>query len=441
MPLRRLPTLPLLLLLLSPPAAFATLEINVLPRWHEHLPALQELVATAPINLLAHESPHTQPPEIAPDLAAQLARHVAPLALEPGEMLAPVLMHGPETPFPDHTALRQTAAVRAVLTRHALAAGDVPAALVHARQNLALARVSLLRQHGIIPLIHAGGVWQSALDSVHALARHPALPESDARALLAEMQADSGLVARALTLAFHGEFEHVFKVVVERMPVTDDPDLLLSSVASLGMAPPEPLPLGELGLGLTADHLLLDVPATLAAYRADLAPYLRAFGRPSPRFPRDLYATHTAPALAAHRRELGLFHTYAIGELPAGPLPLARARADLLAAQNPVGKLLAVFLTPAWEPLMVFAYRREAHRSALCALLAWRIRGGPADWETLVSEGLLPAPPADPFSDAPLLFATGPDARVWSVFFNGSDDGGVLLDANTGLPPDLVWLP
>lgn len=432
--------LPPLLLLLSPAAAFATLEIDALPRWRENLPALQELVATAPLNLLAHESPHTAPPELDSALAEELARRVAPLSLEPGEMLAPVRMHGPETPFPDHAALRQTAAVRAVLTRHALAADDVPAALAHARQNLALARVSLLRQHGIIPLIHAGGVWQSALDSVHSLARHPALPESDARALLAELQADSHLAARALTHAFHGEFNHVFQVVVERMPVTDDPDFLLSAVASLGMAPPEPLPLGELGLGLT-DHRLLDIPATLDAYRADLAPYLRAFGQSSPRFPRNLYAEHTAPVLAAHRRELGLFHTYAVGELPAGPLELARARADLIAAENPFGKLLAVFLTPAWEPLMIFAYRREAHRSALCALLAWRVRGGPADWQTLVSEGLLPAPPADPFSDAPLLYTTAPAARVWSVFLDGADDGGTLLDANTGLPPDLVWLP
>ena len=413
---------------------------DALPRWREHLPALLDAIRSTPDNLLAHESPHTPLPPPDPALLELAAPLLPRLELAPGETLSPVRIHGPETPFPEHSQLRQLAGLRAVLARHALAVDEPSDALAQARQNLAHARVALRTQEGIIPLIHATGVWQAALDSVHSLARHPALGETEARALLAELQTDSDLAQTALTRAFRGEFEHVFKVVAERLPTaTDDPDLFLSGIASLGMAPPEPLPVGEPGLGLT-DHSLFDLPATLAAAETDLAPYLAAFAA-APRYPRGLYASHTAPALAAIRAELGRFYIYAIGELEPTLPNLVLARADLLAAQNPGGKLLLAFLTPAWDPLIVTTLRREAQRSALCVLLAWRIHGEPADLETLVAAGLLPAPPADPFSDAPLRLALGSDARVWSVFANGTDDGGHLEDANFGLPQDLVWLP
>lgn len=413
---------------------------DALPRWREHLPALLDVIRSVPLNLLAHESPHTSLPPPDPALLEVAEALLPRLELAHGETIAPVRIHGPETPFPDHGHLRQLAGLRALLARHALAVDEPAAALAHARQNLAHARVALREQEGIIPLIHAVGVWQSALDAVHSLARHPALAETDARALLAELQADSDLAQTALTRAFRGEFEHVFKVVAERMPATtDDPDVFLSAVSSLGMAPPEPLPVGELGLGLT-EHTIFDLPATLAAAEADLAPYLAAFSAGS-RYPRGLYAATTARTLATHREELGRFYVYSIGELEPTLPNIALARADLIAAQNPGGKLLLAFMTPAWDPLIVTTLRREAQRSALCVLLAWRIHGEPADLETLVAAGLLPAPPADPFSDGPLRIALGPDARVWSVFANGIDDGGDLTDANFGLPPDLVWLP
>lgn len=424
----------------SEPAPAAAPPPDALPRWRENLPALLDAIRAAPGNLLAHESPQTTLPPPDPVLLEVAAPLLPLLELAPGETLAPVRIHGPETPFPDHGHLRQLAGLRAVLARLALAVDEPAAALAHARQNLAHARISLRTQEGIIPLIHANGVWQAALDSVHSLARHPALTEADARALLAELQADSDLAQTALARAFRGEFEHVCKVVAERLPAaTDDPDYFLSAVSSLGMAPPEPLPVGEPGLGLI-EHLIFDLPATLAAAEADLAPYLAAFAADS-RYPRGLYASHTARTLASHREELGRFYVYAIGELEPTLPNLALARADLLAVQNPGGKLLQAFLTPAWDPLIVTTLRREAQRSALCVLLAWRIRGEPADHETLVAAGLLPAPPADPFSDGPLRLALGPDARVWSVFLNGADDGGQLEDANFGMPPDLVWLP
>jgi hypothetical protein len=422
------------------PAPVIKTQADALPRWREHLPALIEAVRLAPINLLAHESPHTPLPEMDPALLEAATASLSALELAPGETVAPVRIHGPETPFPDNGHLRQLAGLRAMLARHALAVDEPATALAHARQNLVHARVALREQEGIIPLIHATGVWQAALDSVHSLARHPGLTETDARALLAELQADSDLAQTALTRAFRGEFTHVFKVVAERMPAaTDDPDFFLSAVSSLGMAPPEPLPAGELGLGLT-EHAIFDLPATLAAAEADLAPYLAAFAA-GPRYPRGLYATTTARTLAGHREKLGRFYLYAIGELEPTLPNLVLARADLIAAQNPGGKLLIAFMTPAWDPLIVTTLRREAQRSALCVLLAWRIHGEPAQLESLVAAGLLPAPPADPFSDAPLRVALGPHARVWSAFANGADDGGHLTDANFGLPDDLVWLP
>lgn len=441
MPLR--PTPALLLIILGSGFVHAestSATVDALPRWRDHLPALlQTLYTTDTPNLLAHESPHTPLPLLAPELTETLASPLGQLSLGPDETLAPVRIHGPETPFPDHAQLRQLAGLRAVLVRRALAADDVSAALLHTRQNLAHARVSLRNQEGIIPLIHSAGVWQAALDSVHSLARHPGLGEVDARALFAELQADSGLASVALTRAFRGEFTHVFKVVAERLPVTtDDPDLLLSAIGSLGMAQPEPLPVGEIGIGLV-ETPLFDLPATLAAAEADLAPYLAAFAAGA-RYPRNLYLDTTARILAGHRAALGRFHLYAVGELEPTLPNLLLARADLLAAENPGGKLLLAFLTPAWDPLIVTVLRREAQRSALCVLLAWRIRGAPADLDTLVAEGFFEAPPNDPFGHGALRVSTGPDARVWSVFQDGIDDGGELVDANFGLPPDLVWL-
>ena len=374
-------------------------------------------------------------------LADQLAPAFAALdqfTLAKGETFVLPAIHGPETPFPHHQPLRHVASARTLSVRLALATGDQATALRLARENLAHARATLLSQEGILPLIHATGVWQCALDGVHALARSPALSPADARALLDEMQADARLIRIALDRALRGEYFHVYKVVVERMPKTDDPDLALSGVSTLGMAPAEPLPAGEIGLGLTK-HTLLDPDATLSAYQADLTPYLAAFSESS-RLPRGLYFRTTTTKLAGYRKELGAFYDYAGGE---GALTLdfaLRARAALEATPNPIGKLLAVYLTPQWEMLIVSSLRREAQRSALAGLLAWRIHGRPAPWEEIVAAGILASAPADPFSDGQLRCDTVANARVWSVHVDGEDDGGERVEGNTGIPPDLVWL-
>ena len=437
---RRLVRLALALIAL-PLAALAVDEApaaaNALPRWREQFPALTELLGHLDLPLFELEAPDLPPPVLSPETTARLAALSERFLLAPDETLVFDPIQGPETPFPDHQPLRLLAALRTVLARRALADGDTAAALALVERNLAQARLSLRAQEGLIPLIHATGVWQSALDGVHALVLSPALPAPEARRLLAELQADAGLAQAAAARALRGEYTHVYKVIVERMPRTDDPELFLSSVASLGMAPPEPPEPGEIGLGLT-DHVILDVPATLAAYEADLAPYLEHLAR-SPRLPRGLQAETTARTLAAYRTELGAFLAYASGELPPTLADTTLARAALEAATNPGGKLLAVFLTPPWEMMIGSALRRETQRAALCGLLAWRIQGGPTPWEVLVARGLLPAPPADPYSDGALCYELAPQPRVWSVFLDGRDNGGARVDSNSGQPLDLVW--
>lgn len=407
----------------------------MLPRWRELLPELSAAVAAAEVDFFAAEWPEEPLPTLTPEVRARLGRVLDACTLGPGEMLAFDRIHGPETPFADHQPLRQLAAVRTTLTRIALAEGDIVRAEALAVAGLAQARAALTAQEGIIPLIHAAGVWASALNGVHALARSPALPVDFARRLLIVLQGDAGLAQVACARTLRGEYIYIYRVVVERLPQTNDPDVLLSSIGSLGMGPPETVPPGEPSLGLTK-RVLLDVPATLAAYQADLAPYLAALEKSS-RLPQGLFARSTAATLGAYQKELGAFYHYATTDEVLTHGQRAKARAAMEAVANPGGKLLACLLTPPWEVILGTALRREAQRSALCGLLAWRIHGRPAAWSELTD--LLPTAPADPFSDGALRFETGERPRVWSVYLDGVDGGGVPVPDNLGQPPDLVW--
>jgi hypothetical protein len=422
----------------TPGAPESPAGADALARWREDFPALFDALGAIDFELGEHESADSPPPPRGHAALSAAAGLLPRFELKPGQDLVLPAIHGPETSFPDHHPLRQLAALRTVQARASLAAGDPGRALLLVRQNLAQARAVLRSQEGIIPLIHAAGIWQSSLEGAHALARHPGFEAREARALLAELQADSTMAQTALARAFRGEQLHVYRVVVERMPKTNDPDLALSAMGSLGMAPAEPSSPDEIGLGLT-EHLLLDPAATLEAYEADLAPYLAAFAESS-RFPRGLYLATTATTLAGYHRELGAFFDYAGGDGPVTLELALRARAAMEQTANPVGKLLAFHLTPAWESLIAFTLRREAQRAAVCALLAWRAHGRPAPWHELVAAGLIEAPPADPFSDGPLLFETGSAPRVWSVYLNGKDEGGVAVPGNIGQPDDLVWI-
>ena len=418
---------------IAEPAAPAGL--NVLPAWRDNFEKNGGLFEKLDSDLFASESADTPLPPLPPELRASLGALVDPCALKNGETIVFNRIHGPETPFPDHQPLRMVAAARTALVRVAASENDFVRAESLAVAGLAQARATMESQAGLLPLIHALAVWESALDSVHALARSPALPEAAARRLLAALQADSRLAQTGLDRALRGEYHHVYRVVVERMPQTDSPDELLSSIGSLGMdkafAPgPEEPSLGRTG------HVLLDVAATLDAAQADLAPYLAAINQ-APRLPAGLFERTTAQTLAGWRRELGDFYTYATVDYTPTPEELVKVRAALEAVQNPGGKLLACFMTPPWEVIIGSALRREAQRSALCGLLAWRIHGRPAPWAELAH--LLPTPPSDPFSDGPLQFEITQTPRVWSVYLDGENGGGDPVAGNNGQPPDLVW--
>ncbi len=418
---------------LPPPTAVAVTD--VLPRWRVFFPALNEALASLDFSVITAESAEAPLPVLPVETRAALERVVNGCTLAAGEGFEFARIHGPETPFPEHQPLRMLAAARTVLARVAIAEGDFARAEDLVAQGLAQGRASLAAQEGILPLIHAVSIWESALDGVHALARSPALPPATARRLLAVLQGDATLAQNACARAFRGEYTFVYRVVAERLPQADDPDLLLSGISSLGMDTPAPLPAGVPGLGPTK-HLLLDLPATFAAYEADLAPYLNSLARSS-RLPRGLFGRTTASVLTVYQAELGSFYRYATSDDPPLPEYLASVRNAVEATANPGGKLLACFMTPPWEVLMSTTLRREAQRSALCGLLAWRIHGRPAPWSELTD--LLPLPPADPFSDGALKFETGGDPRVWSVYQDGNDDGGPGIEGNVGQPLDLVW--
>jgi hypothetical protein len=419
-----------------PPVVAAPVVQDALPRWRARFPALEDALAAVDFSLIVAESPDRPLPALSPETRSALGRAVESFTLAPGEGFVFARIHGPETPFPDHQPLRMLAAARTVLARVAIAEGDFDRAEALVAAGLAQARAALAAQEGILPLIHSLGVWEAALDGVHALVRSPALPAETARRLLGALQSDASLAQVACERAFRGEYIFVYRVVAERLPQTDDPDLLLSSISSLGMAPPDPLSADVPGLGPTG-RLLLDLPATLAAYEADLAPYLAALAGGA-RFPGGLYKRSTAATLAGYRTELGEFYRYATTNDPPVPEYLSSVRGALEGTANPGGKLLACFMTPPWEVLITTTLRREAQRSALCGLLAWRIRGNPARWSEVTA--LLPVAPADPFSAGPLLCdPAGTEPRVWSVYQNGQDDGGPAMIGNQGQPADLVW--
>jgi hypothetical protein len=88
---------------------------------------------------------------------------------------------------------------------------------------------------------------------------------------------------------------------------------------------------------------------------------------------------------------------------------------------------------------MISLFRREAHRSALVGLFAWRRNGKPAPWSELVQNGLLTRLPLDPFGDGEPLRCDLQRPRIWSIGINGSDDGGFGNGENIGQPDDLVW--
>lgn len=366
------------------------------------------------------------------------AKHLPFLKLNPGESLQLPPLNGPETPFPDHQPLRQLTHIRIAALKAAWLAGRQDEAIDLALENLVLSRALLTTQEGIIPLLNASGLWQLSLDCIYWLARQPALSPAQATRLQLALLRDDRLAATALVRAFRGEFTFFTHVVVDRLPRTHDVELLLSSIGSLGMAPPTPLPEGEPGLAV-ATREPFDREATLQAAADDVRGWINAFTT-SARHPRGLTETHTFPRLQSYAKELPGLLRYASQEAPPTPEQIASINAEIATVDNPVGKLFLIITTSQWEPLSVSVFRRDSERSALTGLLAWRRLGHPASWKDLIIAGLLPEPPADPFSNNPLRFSLDPvNPRIWSVGSNSLDDGGDGSGENLGQPLDLTW--
>ncbi len=410
---------------------------NALSRWRPLLPSLFPSDPALSEALVDLSSPLTPAPS--PAMHAWLAT-VQPVlsqaTLRPGERLQLPPIHGPETPFPDHNLLRQLAVVRVVALKAAWADGHHDEALALALHNLSLSRELLASQEGLIPLLNASGSWQVTLDGVYWLARQPDLTPAQAAALQTALLRDQPLAAAALSRAFRGEFSFFTQLVIDRLPRTRDPELLLSSIGSLGMTPPQPPDEGELRLAIPARDIF-DPEATLQAAAADVRGWLATFSATS-RHPRGLSATHTYPRLLGYARELPALLRYASQEEAPTPEQVTAANAELASLDNPIGKLFLIITTSQWEPLSVSVFRREAQRSALTGLLAWRRLGRPAPWKELLTAGLLAEPPADPFSTAALRVDVNA-GRIWSVARNGTDEGGAGDGENIGQPDDLVW--
>ena len=416
-------------------------EANALVRWRPLFPALFPENNTIGEILVRVSSPlETPAPSDATALApwfALLAPTFNGLSLRNDETLQLPPITGPETPFPDHQALRQLAAVRLVQLKTAWLDGRHEEAINLVVENLRLARAFLNAQEELVPLIQATAVWQLSLDGVYWLARQDNLSPEFASRLQAELLRDTDLAPRALTQAFRGEFTFFTRLVLERLPKTHDVNLLLSSIGSLGMAEPEAPQPDEPRLATPARDPL-DREATLQFAADDISGWINAFS--SGRYPRDFSSRHTQARLQTLATEIRPFLSYATEDIPPTPERIAAADTIVATVKNPVGKLFLVITTAQWEPVVIHVFRREAQRSALVGLLAWRRLGRTATWETLIAAGVLSASPADPFSSGSLMFDLDPlNPRIWSVGINGLDDGGAGSGENIGYPLDLTW--
>lgn len=407
---------------------------NVLEQWRPLLDELQAIATPAePPSAIRNENLYTE----SLDALRATEPLINRLVLQPKDVLRLPPIHGPETPFPDHAPLAQVARLRMALIKLAWNEGEPDKALRLAMQNLDLARAMLETQEGIIPVIASVGVWQTALDGVYWLSRQTALTPEQAAALQARLAEDNRLAARALTRAFEGEYTFVQKVVVKRLPVTNDPELVLDSIGSLGMAPPSAPPEGEPRLPV-GERPPLDSEATLALSQARTFDYTRALAAEPLRHPRHVWSGQHLPAQRRIADELGAFLAYAVEDLPPTPERIAAAADILASVENPAGKLYVFIATPHWDAVSETVFRRQTQGNALQVLLAWRRLGRAAGISALREAGLLAADPADPFADGALR-VDPQRARVWSVGPDGVDQGGEGDGENLGRPDDLAW--
>lgn len=150
-----------------------------------------------------------------------------------------------------------------------------------------------------------------------------------------------------------------------------------------------------------------------------------------PRLPADVVAENALwPSQAIELLNWWTWGAYFELEEDAAPLTpasTATARERLAGVSNPLGKLL--FQSDPYDhALSLWDHQKVDHALTQCVLagrLFWDKRQRvPKALEELVAEGFLESVPTDPYGDGPLRY--DPErGLVWSVGFNGKDDGGV----------------
>jgi hypothetical protein len=417
------------------------LEHNALARWRPLFPKLTPPNPEITDHLQTLSSPQVD--RIDPvdrflqEWMASVSADISEFCVRQGEQFQFPPLHGPETSFPDHQPLRRLALIRLAALKAAWLDGRHEDAVQLALDNLALARVMLSAQEGLIPLIQSAGVWQLALDGIYWLVQQAALSPSAILRLKIALLNDEKLATHSLARAFRGEFTFFTRLVVDRLPGTRDVNVLLRGINSFGLAPLVPPAEGEPRLAPPpAGREPLDREATLQAAADDTARWIVAVGES--RYPRGLAAEHIRNCLRDYARELGGFLRYATEDGRPTRKRIEEADTVIATVENPVGKLFLVLATSRREPLTLLVFRREAQRRALLGLLAWRQFGRPAEWKDLVAAGLLAGPPQDPFGDGVLRVDLKPP-RIWSVGANGVDNGGNGAGENIGHPDDYTW--
>lgn len=125
------------------------------------------------------------------------------------------------------------------------------------------------------------------------------------------------------------------------------------------------------------------------------------------RLPRDLRVYAAVPALEPYS---------AAGDY-------RRFVAALADGDNPGGRTLVAASVPWLGPALLEAAEVGAEWALARVALAWRVHGGPAEWEELGFAGVWRAAPRDPFSGRALRIDVA-RGLAWSVGPDGRDDDG-----------------
>jgi hypothetical protein len=123
---------------------------------------------------------------------------------------------------------------------------------------------------------------------------------------------------------------------------------------------------------------------------------------------------------------------------------LEDVRKGLSDQPNPLGRLVVAVMLPLLPQLIDSSFRWRTQQEGLRTVLALRIwssrNGGklPSGLNALVTSGVLPRVPPDPFGTGPLHYDPR-RAVIWSVWSDGVDQGGVDPPGRNGGVSDRVW--